>query len=203
MLPVVKPSVDAIDALLPQTQCGQCGYPGCRPYATAISEGAPIHLCPPGGISGLEQLSTLTGIAISPEAQLALQERIKPSFVVRIREEDCIGCTKCIQACPVDAIFGSAKQMHVILEQDCTGCELCIEPCPVDCIEQVTATALTYQPKRAKAHYEAKLARGAFKHANTMPTPVVAAIPLNSLDKKQFIRDAIARAKAKKSQHSV
>lgn len=142
----------------------------------------------------------LTGVSITVDNLNALQERLQPQHIVRIREADCIGCTKCIQACPVDAIIGAAKQMHVILEQDCTGCELCIEPCPVDCIELIPIPQAQFQPARARAHYDAKLKRGAFKRLGTL-TPTTAAITAaaaSSLDKKRFIAEAVARAKAKK-----
>ena len=191
---VVKPSIDAINALLPQTQCGQCGYPGCKPYATAIAQGEAIHLCPPGGLTGLQQLTTLTGQAITPAMQDALLTRLKKPFVARIREDECIGCTKCIQACPVDAIIGAAKQLHVILTADCTGCELCIDPCPVDCIDLIAVDRLSYQIPRAKAHFEAKLTRNSLKRTDPITTTT-----FNSDAKKRFISEAVARAKAKKS----
>ncbi len=126
--------VDAIDALLPQTQCAQCGYPGCRPYAEAVAGGAAIDLCPPGGRATFEALRALLhqseGIAPPPpEAALA-----------RIREQDCIGCFLCIRVCPVDAIIGAPGFMHTVIEQECTGCELCLPACPVDCIELIPTT---------------------------------------------------------------
>jgi Na+-translocating ferredoxin:NAD+ oxidoreductase subunit B len=128
-----KSGVDAIDALLPQTQCGQCGYAACRPYAEAIATGrADINQCPPGGEAGIRKLSDLLGIAYLPLNPAHGPHR--PKSVARIEEALCIGCTLCIQACPVDAIIGAAKQMHTILANQCTGCELCLPPCPVDCI---------------------------------------------------------------------
>lgn len=128
------PLVERIDAILPQTQCGQCGFAGCRPYATAIAHGeADINQCPPGGENGILRLAELLGVEpkpLNPENGVA-----KPApTVARIVEDSCIGCTKCIQACPVDAIIGAAQQMHSVIESECTGCELCIPPCPVDCI---------------------------------------------------------------------
>jgi len=127
------PVVDKIDALLPQTQCGQCSFPGCRPYAEAIASGeAEINQCPPGGEVTMLALSDLLGVEPIP-----LDEEHDDSpdkTVVYIDEQTCIGCTLCIQACPVDAILGAAKQMHSIIESECTGCDLCIPPCPVDCI---------------------------------------------------------------------
>jgi electron transport complex protein RnfB len=121
---------------LPQTQCGQCGFPGCRPYAEAIASGeADINQCPPGGQDGVDALADLLGRDSIPLSEEHGEE--KPKSVAIIREDTCIGCTLCIQACPVDAILGSAKQMHTVIESECTGCELCIEPCPVDCIDMV------------------------------------------------------------------
>jgi electron transport complex protein RnfB len=127
------PMVDKIDAILPQTQCGQCGFPGCRPYATAIAKDeADINRCPPGGESGVMALADLLGKPVIPLDAETGSETAK-TFVV-IDEARCIGCTKCIQACPVDAIVGAAKYMHTVVKELCTGCNLCIEPCPVDCI---------------------------------------------------------------------
>ncbi len=127
------PIVDKIDAILPQTQCGQCSFPGCRPYAEAIASGkADINQCPPGGQDGVNSLADLLGVDSKPLNAEHGEE--KPKSVALVIEEDCIGCTKCIQACPVDAILGSAKQMHTVISSECTGCELCVEPCPVDCI---------------------------------------------------------------------
>ena len=125
-----NPLIEKIDAILPQTQCGQCGYPGCKPYATAIAEGeADINLCPPGGQEGVQRLADLLGREVKP-----LNAEEKPKQVAIIDEQTCIGCTLCIQACPVDAIVGAAKQMHTIVASLCTGCELCVKPCPVECI---------------------------------------------------------------------
>ncbi len=129
------PIVDQIDALLPQTQCGQCGHPGCRPYAEAIAEGEPHNHCPPGGEATIVALSELLGREILELDEEHGEE--KPRTVAVIREAECIGCTKCIQACPVDAILGAAKMMHTVIESECTGCDLCVEPCPVDCIDMV------------------------------------------------------------------
>ena len=130
------PLVDQIDAILPQTQCGQCNYPGCRPYAEAIANGeAEINQCPPGGEAGIQALASLLDREVIPlNADNGAE---KPKSVAVIREDICIGCTLCIQACPVDAILGAAKQMHTVIEKECTGCELCLEPCPVDCIDMV------------------------------------------------------------------
>lgn len=120
-----------INDLLPQTQCGQCGYAGCKPYAQAIAEGDAINKCPPGGASTIAALAEL--LDVEPLPLDAAGET--PPRVAYIREAECIGCTKCIRACPVDAIVGAAKLMHTVIVDECTGCDLCLEPCPVDCIE--------------------------------------------------------------------
>ncbi len=127
------PLVDQIDAILPQTQCGQCGYPGCKPYATALaSNEADVNLCIPGGDDGIRKLADLLGKEYKPfNAEHGVE---KPKSFAVINENICIGCTLCIQACPVDAIVGSAKHLHTVLVSECTGCELCVAPCPVDCI---------------------------------------------------------------------
>jgi electron transport complex protein RnfB len=130
------PVVDAIDGLLPQTQCGQCEFAGCRPYAEAIARGeAPINRCAPGGEATMLAIADLLDrdpIALDPSYDKSALPR-----VAVIDEQTCIGCTKCIQACPVDAILGAAKHMHTVIATECTGCELCLPPCPVDCIEMV------------------------------------------------------------------
>ncbi|HEX7816306.1 RnfABCDGE type electron transport complex subunit B [Dyella sp.] len=153
--------VDRIDALLPQTQCEQCGYHGCRPYAQAMADNqASINRCPPGGAEGIERLAALLGrpaLPLDPEHGVE-----KPRQLARIVEADCIGCTKCIQVCPVDAIVGAAKLMHTVIADDCTGCELCVPACPVDCI------ALLPMPEaqidlphadKARAHFQRREAR--------------------------------------------
>lgn len=127
-----------IDALLPQTQCGQCQHPGCRPYAEAIAAGHDdINKCPPGGEAGIHKLAALLErpyLPFGPDTPAP-----KPRLVALIDEATCIGCTLCIQACPVDAIIGAAKQMHTVVRSECTGCELCLAPCPVDCIRMLPA----------------------------------------------------------------
>jgi electron transport complex protein RnfB len=131
------PLVEKIDSILPQTQCGQCGFPGCKPYAEAIASGAAdINQCPPGGDENIHKLAELLGKEYKPLSEEHGVE--KPKQVAIIDENICIGCTLCIQACPVDAIVGAAKQMHTIAEDLCTGCELCVPPCPVECISMVT-----------------------------------------------------------------
>ena len=132
-----NPIVEQINDLLPQTQCGQCGHPGCRPYAEAIANGGePINKCPPGGEAGIQALAALLDVEVIPLDEEHGEEKAKS--VAFIREAECIGCTKCIQACPVDAILGAAKQMHTVIASECTGCDLCLEPCPVDCIDMVS-----------------------------------------------------------------
>jgi electron transport complex protein RnfB len=136
---VTNTLADQVEDLLPQTQCTKCGYAGCRPYAQAIADGtAEINQCPPGGIEGVRRLAALTGRAVIPINAANGVERPRP--VAFIDEALCIGCTLCIQACPVDAILGAAKQMHTILPSLCTGCDLCVAPCPVDCIAMLPIT---------------------------------------------------------------
>ena len=140
------PDVDlirSIDALLPQTQCGKCGHPGCKPYAEGIAGGEAINKCPPGGDETIVQLAELLSV---PALTLDMQRGTAPAQVAFIREAECIGCTKCIQACPVDAILGAAKLMHTVIIDECTGCDLCVAPCPVDCIEMHPLPLATVTP---------------------------------------------------------
>jgi electron transport complex protein RnfB len=161
---VTQQLADRIDAILPQTQCEQCGYHGCRPYAEAITRGeAEINQCPPGGAAGIAKLAALLE---RPPLPLDPAHGVeKPRLRARVVEADCIGCTKCIQACPVDAIVGAAKLMHTVLADDCTGCELCVPACPVDCIvlEPMPPAQLdTAHADAARRHFqrrEARLAR--------------------------------------------
>ena len=137
--------VSKVNALLPQTQCAQCGYPGCRPYAQAIvDDNAPIDRCPPGGQTTIVALSRLLGREVPNKQAIAATT----ALIARIREADCIGCTLCIRACPVDAIVGAHEYMHSVIEQYCTGCELCVAPCPMDCVEMIAAKSdkTTAQP---------------------------------------------------------
>lgn len=127
--------IPLIDALLPQTQCGKCGHDGCLPYAQEISSGGAINKCPPGGsktIAALAELLKTETLPLNPENGIEA-----PRTVAFIREDECIGCTKCIQACPVDAILGASKRMHSVIVSECTGCDLCVAPCPVDCIDML------------------------------------------------------------------
>ncbi len=140
------PIADQVDAILPQTQCGQCGFAGCRPYAEAIAAGeAQINRCPPGGETAMLALADLLGRDPLPLEDAAAAE--KPKAVAWIDEQECIGCTLCLQACPVDAILGAAKQMHTVIASECTGCELCLPPCPVECIHMrpLSATPETWR----------------------------------------------------------
>jgi electron transport complex protein RnfB len=130
-----NPIADQINDILPQTQCGQCGFPGCRPYAEAIANGEDINKCPPGGEAGIQALADLLDVEPIPLDEEHGEENVKA--VAFIREAECIGCTKCLLACPVDAILGAAKQMHTVITSECTGCDLCVEPCPVDCIDMI------------------------------------------------------------------
>ncbi|WP_017460380.1 RnfABCDGE type electron transport complex subunit B [Dyella ginsengisoli] len=193
---------ERIDAILPQTQCEQCGFHGCRPYAEAIANGeAPINRCPPGGAAGIARLAALLGQPVLPLDPAHGVE--KPRTLARIVEADCIGCTKCIQACPVDAIVGAAKLMHTVLVDDCTGCELCVPACPVDCIVlEPMPPAWADDPVRAdaaRAHFrrrEARLERERQAHAADLAARKAAvdaaASPANP------VLAALARAKAKK-----
>lgn len=156
-----KQMVKDIDAILPQTQCGQCGYAGCEPYAEAIVEGlADINQCPPGDAEGIQKLADLLGV--KPKLLNTTHGLPKTKAVALIDEDICIGCTFCIKACPVDAIVGAAKQMHTVITAECTGCELCIEPCPMDCISMlpVKEQSATLQENKLKA---ADLARSRYQ----------------------------------------
>ena len=159
---------DQINALLPQTQCTSCGYPDCAHYAQVIARGeAEINLCPPGGAEGIERLARVTGRPVIPLNPVHGIEG--PRFLAVVDEAWCIGCTKCIEACPVDCIVGAPKQMHTVVEADCTGCELCIPACPVDCISLVPVHAEEPRPTgwAAWGAPQADQARAAYEARNT------------------------------------
>ena len=139
-----NPLVEAVDSLLPQTQCAQCGFPGCRPYAEAVVEGADLTLCPPGGPELITELSQLMRREPASESAPAAADNL----VAVIREADCIGCALCLPPCPVDAIIGAKEQMHTVIAGECTGCELCIPACPVDCIELVPGPVREAPPSK-------------------------------------------------------
>ncbi|MQQ99504.1 electron transport complex subunit RsxB [Glaciimonas soli] len=219
----VSSLADRIEALLPQTQCSKCGYPACRPYAEAIAEDrANINQCPPGGQQGVVRLAQLLGKPVIPLNPDNGAERPRP--VALIDEAVCIGCTLCIQACPVDAIMGAAKQMHTVINALCTGCDLCVAPCPVDCISMVNVTdtktgwdAWTQQQaddararhdfrtlrlQREKQENDARLAAKAAEKLKVLESES-AANPEQQAEqarKKAIIQAAIERARLKKEQ---
>lgn len=219
--------IERIDGILPQTQCQQCGYHGCRPYAEAIAQGqAPINQCPPGGESGIQALAGLLNLPYLPLNPA--HGMTKPAAIAVIDEPHCIGCTLCIKACPVDAILGASRQMHTVISQECTGCELCLPPCPVDCIVmRPVATTLSTQVQ-AEDSYRSKtsadVARKRYQHRQArlrlekqqtaqtyaeqhQPMPVAVrnapdvAMHTSGTEaiKKAAIAAAMARAKAQKS----
>ena len=203
MASIDQPKVADIDALLPQTQCTKCGYPGCRPYAEAISSGtADINQCPPGGESGIRALAILLGrpyIPLNPANGVETPRR-----VAVIDEQSCIGCTLCIQVCPVDAIVGSAKYMHTVITDHCTGCNLCLPPCPVDCITMAPMadgdTPWTVsQAGLARKHHERREQR--LRSGRDMPDGQSGySASSSSFDavKQTLAMAAIARARAKR-----
>lgn len=205
---------EQINAALPQTQCTQCGYTGCTPYAQAIAfENVPINQCPPGGAAGIAKLAEITGQpiqALNPENGVE-----QPRQIARIIEAECIGCTKCIQACPVDAIIGTSKFMHVVLPDLCTGCGLCVPPCPVDCIDMPLASDVKQSPDwskkqatEAKIRYDARNLRLnriktqiRQKHIQQLEEKLATAdFPENEKDHKlALVQAALARARARRS----
>jgi electron transport complex protein RnfB len=189
-----------IDALLPQTQCEQCGYHGCRPYAEAIARGeAQINQCPPGGAAGIAKLAALLqrpALPLDPGHGVE-----KPRLLARIVEADCIGCTKCIQACPVDAIVGASKLMHTVMADDCTGCELCVAACPVDCIELVTMPLGQIDEAHAnvaRIHFQRREARLARERAERDAELAARKAAVDGRTQRNPVLEALARAKAKK-----
>lgn len=201
MKPVHEVRLADIDALLPQTQCTKCGYPGCLPYAEAIAAGlAEINQCPPGGDAGIRKLSTLLG---RPHIPLNPANGIEaPRRVALIDETSCIGCTLCIQACPVDAIIGGAKHMHTVIADHCTGCDLCVPPCPVDCIAMVPVKGtdaawtdtLANAARERHAHRQRRLQRIAARPSSRSTDASPPA--LNESDRQTLVRASIERARA-------
>jgi len=198
--PATTALVDRVDAVLPQTQCTQCGYDGCRPYAQALVDGqTTINRCPPGGQGGVVALADV--LAQDVVALDLTRGHPQPLRVAVIDESHCIGCTLCMVACPVDAIVGANKRMHTVLSDLCTGCDLCIAPCPVDCIEMVPA-------QRAWTADDAHHARVRHQRRNqrirqekaALATPV--APPEAEPVKQALIHDALARARARRDNRS-
>ncbi len=203
--PGVASLAQRIDALLPQTQCTRCGYPDCRSYAEAVAGGAaPLNQCPPGGAEGVRKLAALLG---RPELPLNPEFGDEgPRRVVYIEEATCIGCTLCIQACPVDAIIGAPKRMHAVIEADCTGCELCLPVCPMDCIalEEASAGATgwaAWSPAQADAARtrhaarQARLARDAREEDDRLGAKAEAAAAEDP--KRAAVTAALARARVR------
>ncbi len=189
--------VDQIDHVLPQTQCEECGYKGCRPYANALATGdAEINLCPPGGTEGLIKLAKLLGKDHAPFLA-EVEAKTRAPSLAKINEQECIGCTKCIQACPVDAILGANKQMHSVIDFECTGCGLCVEPCPVDCIELVPLAEPLFNKDTARERFENRNKR-LERHAAHKKETYEQESATNSLENKQaYILKALERAKAR------
>lgn len=189
---------DRIDAILPQTQCARCGYAACRPYADAVAAGAaPIDRCPPGGTATIAALARLTGHPATPLDPAYGREG--PLTLARIDEGTCIGCTLCLDACPVDAIIGAPKRMHAVLAALCTGCELCVPPCPVDCIafEPAERTWTPADAAAARARFNARNARiaGAERLSDRGAQPAAS----SAAARKPAIDAATARARARRA----
>jgi electron transport complex protein RnfB len=198
---------ERIDAVLPQTQCTKCGYPSCRRYADAIAAGeADINQCPPGGEAGIRALAALLGRSAKPLNPANGVEG--PRRVAFVDEARCIGCTLCIQACPVDAIVGAAKLMHTVVTELCSGCDLCVAPCPVDCIEMLPATEHdvwdTLRADAARGRFErrgARLGRERRERAERLARRALKAKGDPAAEKKRaIIQAAIERARARRTQ---
>jgi len=210
---IQKPvNVDAVDAWLPQTQCTKCGYPRCRAYAEALVHGqADINQCPPGGDSTIHGLATM--FKLTPKPLNPLFGHHQRRQLAEIDENLCIGCTLCIQACPVDAIIGAAKQMHTVIVEECTGCELCVSPCPVDCIDlkpdlpekaDINWRWPDYPPgdvERARRRAEIRLRRIAMRISERDARRRNRAMRLDQRRRqmKKDIQEAVARVRAKRS----
>lgn len=211
----IEQRIEQIDALLPQTQCTQCGFAGCLPYATALVRGeAAINQCPPGGDANIHRLAALTGQPYQPLNPAHGSEQ--PRQLARIDEPHCIGCTLCIQACPVDAIVGAARQMHTVIASECTGCELCIAPCPVDCIVLYPAppdaheaaarqradqarSRHRFREQRLQREREARAERLAARTARALAEQAAQPAGSPAIDKQALIRAAMARAAAQRA----
>jgi electron transport complex protein RnfB len=195
-LPLPLSLADRLDAVLPQMQCRRCGYAGCRPYAEAIAAGAPINRCPPGADALVATLASITNRpAIALDRSCGEPGRLE---VARIDEATCIGCTLCIDACPVDAIVGAAKRMHTVLPTLCTGCELCVAPCPVDCIAIIAAGRMWSDEdgRAARDRYDARKRRIApLAKPSTGPTP----IDSGRAKRQAAVALALARARARRA----
>jgi len=199
--------INQLNELLPQTQCGLCNYAGCKPYAEALVEkNESIDHCLPGGEKTLIAIAGLLDRSPQPYID-TLRSKTKPPMRAVIQENECIGCTKCISACPVDAIMGGAKQMHAILESECTGCELCVEPCPMDCISMVKLPAAEYVPALARHRYENKNQRleklrqaGKSQHQKAKNLAGSEELEKRRRAIKEEIKAALERSKAKRAQ---
>lgn len=197
---MIKPHIikaEEIDALLPQTQCGLCGFSGCMPYAEALAsrKESAIDLCPPGGVNGLIGLGNLLKVNPDPFIE-EMTKKAKPPLVAVIRENECIGCTKCIQACPVDAILGGSKQIHTVIADECSGCELCIAPCPVDCIDLIPVTH-TFSAETNAKKYRKRYQERNKRLAETITKNTSQPKRIVSVDKKTYISMALNRVKEK------
>ena len=198
--------IEQVDALLPQTQCTQCGFEGCGPYAEALAAGrADINRCPPGGEAVIRRLASLLRRPFQPLDPACGVERARR--VAFINEAQCIGCTLCIQACPVDAILGAPRQMHTVLTELCSGCDLCVAPCPVDCIAMQPATGAdavwdTGRARAARARFEARnsrIALGAAERNERLSKSAAERLAHAGPDKHATIQAAIARARARRA----
>lgn len=188
--------IEAIDQLLPQTQCTRCGYPACRPYAEAISRGvAEINQCPPGGDVTIAALAKLLQVPIKPLNPVHGVHQ--PLSIAHIDEAQCIGCTLCIQACPVDAIVGAAKHMHTVLASLCTGCELCLPPCPVDCIALLPA-----KREWSSDDAEAARARYSIRQTRLQQSKEVRRATDQAQRKRSIVEAAILRAKQRRAEQA-